>query len=473
MTSKVLSWLEEILPDIKRTGDPEGVMLKFAAANNLAPALLEKLAQVYNSAKTLNFIEKAANRGATFKVVDADALMRKYTAVDAVEKAAEVNEWIDRPTEKSAGLTVTIGDRWPTATATHPELSAPLENHLGAKRANAKAELRARSNAQTTEENYRQVVFDLSENINDQVTKIAERIRVLPDFDFTQLEADALGLHGVAVKEACDLLSSRLTRRHFRHKRASAGGPARLVRDQHGLVAAIAALQDAVELHKSAASLESEYIKASAAPATLERQTKATVPTLTENTDTKEEKAPAPASDGKAKDTKEKRPAEGDKSSAPPAQGSGAPAKPGPSLLAGAMNNIPAAPEPVTMMQNLVREALPTRNTGQQKVDRDFEDLQSQIVVERLLMTDPILTAADPQVVVSLANSIRTQAPHVARDINAMRFALREAVQYNALPTHSVKDLAGIEKTRVDTTGEQTSQDKDRYAQGFKKEKVK
>jgi hypothetical protein len=458
MTSKVISWLEEILPDIKRTQDPEAVMLKFAATNNLAPALLEKLAQVYNSAKTLNFLEKSANRGASFHVVDADALIRRYTAEEK-QAAASHNEWLDAAAVKSASLTTPVADRWPTEAKT-PE--PVLESHLPQKVASAKSVLRARSEAQATVANYRQVVFDLNEDVNDLTVKIAEAIRVLPDFDFSALEADAIALHGPGVKVACDLVSRRLMRRHFRHKRASAAGHRRLVRDRHGLVAQLQSLTEAVDMHKAATSLESEYVKAAG---TLAPQ----APAAPEKT-LDEPKAGKP--EPKPEEKKEKT----DKDSGPSAKPSPAPSPAAGKGVFSTLGSIPVPQspvEPMTMMRQLVQEALPTRNTGQQQVDRDHDDLQSQIVVERLLMTDPILADSDPHTVISLANSIREQAPHVARDINAMRFALREAVQYQALPTHSVKDLAGIEKTRVDTAGAESALAKDRYAQGLKKEPKK
>lgn len=462
-TSKVISWLEEILPDIKRTGNPEAVMLKYASDNNLAPALLEKLAQVYNSAKTLNFLEKSADRGATFHVIDADQLVKKYVTDEPKSASVDpISDWIDGPATKSASLTTSVADRWPGQVSGHPVLKEELENHLGAKKANAKAELRARSEAQATAANYRQVVFDLNEDVNDLAVKIAERIRVLPGFDFAGLEADALGLHGDGIKAACDTVSLRLTRRHFPHKRASAAGKSRLVRDAHGLMAELHKLADAISMHKAAAALAPEYIKEAtlAAPATAEK------PRKPEGAD--EEKNPsemAKQPEGKSRS--------GGSSAAAPASGQRGNIAGG---MMAALSKIPVPQspiEPVTVVQNLVREALPTRNTGQQLVDRDHADLHSQIVVERLLMTDPILSEADPHVVVSLANSIREHAPHVARDINAMRFALREAVQYQALPTHTVKDLAGVEKTRVDTESESAAQAKDRYASGPKKETKK
>lgn len=463
MTGKVISWLEQILPDIKSTGEPESVMLKFAHEQNLAPALLEKLAQVFNSAKTLNFLDKSANRGEKFHVVDADALVRRYVTAEPAKAAADsFSDWIDRPATKSAALTAPIADRWPVATpAATRVLEEPLVNLLGAKRANAKAELRARSAAQATEANYRQVVFDLGEQADALTTKLAEQIRVTPDFDFAALEADALGLHGDRVKTACAWVSHRLKTRHFTHKRASAPTSGRLVRDSAGLIAGLAQLAATIEQHTFARSLESDYVKAAATA--LAPQAKDTVATL----DPREEEAPA--SEEKAEAPRAPRLAPKPGAPAP------APERSGGSILDKLQKiPVPQAPiEPGTVLRNLVHEALPTRNTGQQKVDRDYDDLHSQIVMERLLMTDPILAEADPHTVVSLANSIREQAPHVARDINAMRFALREAVQYQALPTHTLKDLVGIEKTRTDV--EQNTQDlsKERYAQGMKKEKAK
>ena len=56
------------------------VFLKFANEKNLAPALLEKLGQVYNTAKTVNYLDKsAAKRGSSFEILDVSDMLETYS----------------------------------------------------------------------------------------------------------------------------------------------------------------------------------------------------------------------------------------------------------------------------------------------------------------------------------------------------------------------------------------------------------
>jgi len=456
MTSEVISYLEDVLPEIKRTRDPEGALLKFAQDRNLAPAMLEKLAQVYNSAKTINFLEKAANRGDSFHVVDADALLKRFTDTNPEKSAADYSEWLDRPQTKAASLTYKIADRFPR-TSGQSGVLAEASISEPEKPASKQAARREVETSQINAQAYAQVMFDIAEDVYEKSAKIAEQMRATPDFDFAAFEAGALLLTNSTVKEAMTQVSSRLTRRYFMHKRASGPGDAVFTTTEREILASVQRLQDVLELEKAAKSIASEFQKV-ASTALFE-------PGL-ETQRTHEEQAPGagtqrvrpPRTDA----AREEKEVPAGKPAAPEGSGNG---------IASLVRSIsiPRSPlHPVSMIRSLAMEALPTRNVGQETVDQDFADTQSKVVLERLMHTDPILSEADPHTVISLANSIRDQSPHLAKDINAMRFALREAVQYNSLPTHTVKDIAGIEKTKgeVEETGRAIS--KDKYQMGFK-----
>ena len=460
MTSEVISYLEDVLPEIKRTRDPEGSMLKFAQDRNLAPAMLEKLAQVYNSAKTINFLEKAANRGDSFHVVDADALLKRYTSTTPEKVATDFSEWIDRPQTKAASLMYKIADRFPRISA-HPEvlveasISDTPEKPASAREARREIET-SRINAQA----YDQVLFDLAENIHEKAASIAENIRSTPEFDFAEFEGGALLLTGGTVKLALDQVSSRLSCRHFIHKRASGPGDAAFSTAERDILVSVQKLQNAIDLEKAAKSIASEFLKDAGVATALsspgletQRQQETQAPSAGRQPTPR-----TPRSEGGSRTSAEETAVpEGKKS-----EGGG---------IASMIRNvsIPKSPlHPVDMIRSLAMEALPTRNVGQEEIDNDFSDTQTKVVLERLMHTDPILSEADPHVVLSLANSIRDQSPHLAKDINAMRFALREAVQYNSLPTHTVKDIAGIEKAKVETAGDARALNKDKYQMGFK-----
>jgi hypothetical protein len=74
--------VNQLLPEISRTRDPETVLTKYASENNLAPAQLERLGQVFNTAKTISYMEKSASRGGSFSLVDVDLMVGKFMQLD-------------------------------------------------------------------------------------------------------------------------------------------------------------------------------------------------------------------------------------------------------------------------------------------------------------------------------------------------------------------------------------------------------
>jgi hypothetical protein len=77
---KAVTVIEELAPQINQTGDPKGTLIKYANDHNLAPAELERLCQVFNTAKTLTFMKKSAsNRGGSFSILDVDDVVNGYT----------------------------------------------------------------------------------------------------------------------------------------------------------------------------------------------------------------------------------------------------------------------------------------------------------------------------------------------------------------------------------------------------------
>jgi hypothetical protein len=80
---QAINTINQLLPEISRTRDPEAVLLKHASENNLSPAQLERLGQVFNTAKTISYMEKSASRGGSFKLLDIDHMVSEYMDIDA------------------------------------------------------------------------------------------------------------------------------------------------------------------------------------------------------------------------------------------------------------------------------------------------------------------------------------------------------------------------------------------------------
>jgi hypothetical protein len=108
--NEIVSALEKTLPAINASADPESVLLKFASGHNLSPAQLEKLGQVFNTAKTLAYMDKKADaRAGSFALLDVPALLGKYTDFNAGAASpdpvsARPSDWYETPSaSKMAG----------------------------------------------------------------------------------------------------------------------------------------------------------------------------------------------------------------------------------------------------------------------------------------------------------------------------------------------------------------------------------
>lgn len=75
-------------------------MLKCAEAHNLSPAQLEKLGQTFNTAKTLVGLEKQAHRGDSFTIVNVPEMLTKYSTYNpdkvVSRRSQKVQDKVDR-----------------------------------------------------------------------------------------------------------------------------------------------------------------------------------------------------------------------------------------------------------------------------------------------------------------------------------------------------------------------------------------
>jgi len=87
--------------------------------------------------------------------------------------------------------------------------------------------------------------------------------------------------------------------------------------------------------------------------------------------------------------------------------------------------------------------------------DSATDHLTAATIVQRLMLNDPILSAADPDEVVSQFNTIRAANSAIAADPNLLTFALREAVQYGGMPLHTYEQMLNTrERSKPDDKAE-------------------
>jgi hypothetical protein len=453
-------------------------LLKLARQDNLAPAQLEKMAQIYNTAKNLTFMSKSAQRGGSFSIIDTEDLLAQFTDYTPLRKAAA---WSPEPFSKAAG----DADSWFDAPAEEPsDFSRFPDVELLEMRTAVKAAAEALPVVETEHDKFaaecvarrnyltlQQVQDDNREIVYNGFKKLADILRDR-DIDFHEVEDDMLSLMGSDVRSTFDVFKNFNPRYAGEEKRASRA----MAYDRHDVQALVQEIHDALELFNGASDLLKDAATRVWPPAAGKDHA-----TISFKPD------PAPAPPGKHKHhggggsgggmgrPQRNAPIPPSLQAQPQQSGQGGGTKPPviqvntgadksqdggskeqskdkDSPLLGAIDSYIESGRKMTPVRSLhggIKEILGEakgRNKDQEMVDRSADDTIHQALLQRLIITDPVLSEADPGQVVDLANSIRSANPSAAKDVNFMRAQLREALQYGALPQHTYKDLIAMRK---------------------------
>ena len=464
MRQKLVKWLiEDIIPDAQQSRDAEGSILKFSHTHNLAPAQVEALGQLFNTAKTLSHLEKAANRGASFPILDVPAMVGKYLEVPATQRTETPAE------EKGAGLSLPrclagwqdlgMEQEIKLASATPAESSVSIF----AAEKKAKAKRREQEVALKNIELTKQARFDFQEDSRATMETIHRMLRSDSAINFANLETDALSLYGEESKPVLDKLAAYLHGSHWKVARGQLNNAKRLIPDHGGTLDKVAHLLDLHFLIQAADEMIKEATAFATAPA---------------KTDVAESAAPESQARTHAKPDEPKDMTPKDKTPSAPASNGGGSKKNDSgkgggagkggeraSFFGGLNKGVDTvADKGYGLLAPVVQSALTGKdNKPQRTVDTDHMDARHMATLQKLLMTDEVLAEADPEKVVSVYNTIREIAPNLAGDANVMRVALRSAVQHDGISPFDIKAFLDTESARQKTDYNRVLQDALRY----------
>jgi len=526
----IIEQLSVLAPKLKAAESPEAVLVKYASDRNLSPAQLERIGQVYNIAKTLNFMDKSANRGDSFRVLDTQKMMSDFTSFkpkqekeatnntdwnswfDApLSKAAsssnpdDINSWIDS-TEKSAKIVEEDGKYTVYSEDGEKRLSKPgtkeeavkrlrqVEYFKKHKKANTvpnllamandseyasavtseiaslpktaaeqiKNELREESAFRFEMETSKQIMDDSAEEARKIASELLEMHRVNP-LPFAAMEHDAYycSEDTAGTKAATEFVANFFKSKGWELERHDfSKGMPKLARDRHNILPLFNSLLDQLELHKSASVYVEELEKKSAATET-ERRRRNQVDTDVDFPESGRGRRRDQESDVDFPESSSgRRPSivdlisgsknkEQDKSTANVDLNSAR------EITKGLVGMYDPTTYTNKQTQDFISSVLKTpelsgKNKRQKEVDIAADDVGRVTELQRLLLTDPIIGEADPDTVVSLYNTLAKANPEIVKDKNLLRFALREALQYDAVPLHTYKDLISMGKDRAD-----------------------
>ncbi len=424
MRQQLIEWLiDDVAPRVRRSGDPEGELIKFANEKNMSPALLEGLGQLFNTAKTLCYMDKSANRGDSFPLVNVQDLVSQYVEVPATKLASDPDGWLatDAQLKPSSNRMPSFLDL-PETDGMDFEMDkcASVTKAASPRRPENPAAI-DRANLSTLS----QVQFDCEQDARFILDRFVKRARQ-GSLDFTSIELDALATMGDEAKPALDQVASYLGSKHITVKRATYDGKPRLVDCPE--VVEIELIANAIGRIKEATVMikEMEADCAKSASALLEEG---------------DESPKAQVQDPKG--------SRGPSVASPVAL---------PKFEMGDASKSPLKTAPDAMFELLkpsrdfffknVAKHIATPDHDHLKVDDALADSQHLALLQNLMTTDDVLAEADPDQVVSAYNTIRQTAPDLAKDINVMRVALRSAVQHEGIDPFTIKGIAETELAR-------------------------
>lgn len=473
--------LNSIMPEIAETRNPEAVLLKCAKAHNLTPAMLEKLGHVFNTTKTLVGLEKMANRGDSFSIVNVPEMVSKYTTYDpsapltvedkkvhqkvekltkyagenarwreiinsGMQKAAGANDWIfESPKElpdMGALLREAMNDRGGDLVFENADEGEWKEIDMGMatpmdvtfdKAASANIERKPMYEVRPL---YKEAANALEDAILEGKANIMEKYAALRSYVewtpsvWTEIAEDAVSVMGKeaavkAIKDAEEYMEGRMCRVPTFDIEKMAFFPA-LPRDRHDKVDL---LLEADEISKMVKQAEAELAELEE---TFEGYTKEVKGLVNIKTNELLEGIQNP----------------NEKS---------AMFKVLPDMMTGAKNTW----DTVGTVSELMGSSSGAR---QKKIDNAVQTAARDATLQRLMLTDDIIREADPYEVQDIYHAIADLSPSLANNPVLMSTLIKESLQYGALPIQTIKDIANVEKTITDTEKNNLSIAKDKYS---------
>jgi len=505
-----------LVPEIGKQG-AESVLTKYASEQDLPPAQLEKLGQVYNTLRTVSHIDNAeeAARGSSVELLDVPNMVVGYATGMSQEKAANL------PTSCASHDPATVD----LQTALMADMQDPIEK---AASDNLGELSQAAADYLITRADVDDAILDLQVDLENEMSKLASQIFTEAEQtdtwerDISNAEREALYLQPAPlVKLASDFMDKfaephhvtlthhdfelPLAKRAYAIEDAAGAKFAELAKvvGTYDMVEKIASGVMADELAESPddQSLDGDILNALAAVPTMdperadsEKKEKGEAD-AEEKAEEKQESATdklkgnpdlAATHAGEKADAEKGNPNAGKGDGGEGGGGGGGKGGGGKGTekstkekgVSGAAV-LGAVSAPVKAVGGAIRGAATKadetltnittkerRNKAQKATDVSVEDIKRAMNLRRMIGTDPVLKEADPTEVLEVYNAIAQKNPDIANDMASLRLILREAVTYEGLTLDSQKMLSETRRNSEQAEQLANENDKKRYAVG-------
>ena len=481
------------MPDIISSKDPEGTMLKCAEAHNLSPAQLEKLGQTFNTAKTIVGLEKQANRGDSFKIVDVPSIISKYATYSPEKtlsnKSKKVHEKVDSLFEDDAdgwGACFTVTK----SASTLPDLNKLVFDQIATgvvddtdqeemrvdisdrsntwqwnKSASTKSLVEGTYEMGLAQDTIDQLLFEIPMEITEKCASI--KYKLTPD-DGRWAEAaeditDILGEKSAAVIATVEEYFENVHHSYDTYEDFSKRAFTRnLACDRHGIIELaeeIAELQDMLEKVANQRLVDAGPAPTPAPAIVPPSQVVVQVPPTAaqphrrnRNRAQQQGNAPevggnnVPANNSDDKDLPKGSSKDDTEDYTP------RPVEDLEALIEAMRANKFALEQedilntkPVKELEALLNYIGPTSDTRAKTIDKAIQQAQMDTTLQQLMLSDDVISEADPTEVRELFNTLASVSPSLATDPGKMGPALKEALQYGSVPVNILSDVSKLE----------------------------
>lgn len=473
---KILDTLDTLMPEVVSTNNPEATLLKFAKKNNLYPTQLEKLGHAFNQCKTLVGLSKQANRGDSFSILDVPSMVEKYATYDPKEvltkKQKEVHKQVDKITKSASLMTMTC-ERVPQPDFIEQLRFKNAENY----EENYEYELKANpgtfditlnKSASETElsldekinllkeaqQQYRDaketagiVMQGVHHNIEQTCEKIAGYIRKNASAWFEIVE-DAAHKFGPDCASAIDTIENYFEVKHIPFNPVDLSKKASstyIIYDNHKMLDTINGLMNDLGIYKEAeahkADAEENVQKLHDQIGLLIKESGY----LTQPQGIRPSVTYLVTPPNKDKNSNKAKP------ELPELKGTteslldfyNQDVKPYGDLPGEIKDNL------TSIIKTIDDSILIDKKKNKKKRDEEEYRLSYEQNLQKLLLSDPVLSEANPMEVQELFQTIASISPTFAKNDRMMATALKEAIQYGAVPVSMLKDIADFEEKHV------------------------
>lgn len=447
--SEAVRIINELAPQLGSGAgcDAESLLLKAARDRRASPAQLEKLGQVFNTASTLCTMESAKSaedRGASPLVVDVPAMLRKYQAYEAPASRRK-EQRTKKASAASPDLDLGMNFRFPVkpmekaAAAAACVPPAPVETPLTVKMADLRAESREISS-----------LFDEhAENTGAQASRMVALLkkagvrRELP-VEFVQDLQTHLEVRQPEVLAKLAKVWKRDTNTTLEipedvpadtRRVAVPRCDAQILKHARNLMLSLVAMDELTQMAEENDQARAEVrVKRAVEFEELEVIKKKKLKPGEHDPNAPRETTTPTTPDLRALQLMGQVPSDkGEVGTA--AMGLGK------DLATAAKETASLVPDEASVTNRLLEIMEPAGNKALKMRDDAVSEQQRLTNLQTLMMQDPVISEADPEMVTATFNTILQSRPEVAQDKATLGWLLREALQYGGVPPSTTTEL--------------------------------